>query len=314
MRLSLGNALGVMAYACLQGVEMNEQSEQSPLELPRLTVQAEERYLIGFPLIIAITIANDTKDHRFYQLPKADLIRASGPLGISLVGTLGANRYDRQPSAFDEGSSGMSLMPGEQKTLLLDVTNFGFPLAADTYAVTVNIRAANHDVTSEPVRITLIAPPARDSAEAVRLRALGRPSPDTGAWAPFLTNNWNTVRVSPELDPRAREQLSLHLFLHYALYGPHPIDKLGTDRLAEIRQASLAPEVEALSFEIRAPQLDEVRRKALFNETVKRWPGIRFRLERALEGEGWLHIYRDAVGAEADLPRQGPPPYRDQDR
>jgi hypothetical protein len=311
LRSFVGGAF-VCAASCAwaQGAEMNSSSERAPFEPPRLVVQAERSYLVGLPILVAVTFANDSPDTEHYRLPELDVLYDHGPLGVLLIGASGS-RYEAKPAALREGRMGMVLMPGERKAMLVDLTNFGFPLEADSYTVTFTLAAGSYRRASEPVQIALRSPSAADEAEARRLRRLGRSTVDAGAWAPFLTSNWNTVRPSPALSPDARAQLALHLVLHHALYGPRPIAALDLERLRQIKQPSLAAEVAALAFEIRAPQLDQRERAALFDRVAAGLPAIRFRLDRVLEGEGWLTTRRRIFGADAELSRPSSPPYRD---
>jgi hypothetical protein len=299
--------------ACSEGVKMSAQSAPAKLELPRIVTEAEPRYLLGFPLLVAVTFDNrNNKDAEFYDIPDLSVFYGHGTLGVRLAAVGGGEAREIKPSLMEEDRRGVTLSAGERKTMLVDLSNFGLDIHAGQYDLTVTLRVAAQQRSSEAVRITFAAASPTDATEAARLRGLGGPQGSHGAWSPFLTANRSTVRSSPQLSPEATAQLALHLFLHYAIYGPRGVGQLGLDQLKHIRQPSLAAEVAAMAFEIRAAQLDEAGRKALLETVANRWPGIRYRLEPVLAAEGFLAGYRQGLGPDSPFARPGAPaPYRE---
>ncbi len=152
-----------------------------------------------------------------------------------------------------------------------------------------------------------MAPSADDAGEAARLRRLGRSPVDTGAWAPFLRDNWNTVKIQPSLGAEARRQLGLHLFLHRAVYGPEPVTAIDPSPLAAITEPSLAGEVGALRYELLAARNDPSARRARA-ALLHAYPGLATRANAVDHGEGELAVLRRSVGASKRHIR--PPPRR----
>lgn len=272
-------------------------------QLPAVIVKAEQRYLLGFPLLVSVTFDNPPQGARFFDLPELDLFFSQGPIGVQLQPLRGGTVVGFAPSDRRGSAGRMTLEPGEQRQMLLDLSNFGLDLQPDSYRLTLTLKVGQYSTISQPVQLEFVKPSLTDEAEGVRLRKMGDSPTDTGAWAPFLKDNWNTVTVSPGLSTEARQQLGLHLFLHRALYGPDPVAKLDMISLQQITSRVLEAEGAVLQAEIYGTSQRVLAAGAP--------AGMRFRLEQIANGNGFLTKYRKLVGAEREFLR--PPasyPYR----
>ena len=291
---------------------MNPNTAQDVLDLPAVVVKGESRYLIGFPLLVSVTFDNQSRETHFFDLPELDLFYQQGPMGLRLEPMRGGAPIAFGPSSYRGPAARTSLAPGEKRLMLLDLSNFGLDLMPGVYRLTLTLRVGAYSRDSDPIEVEFALPSPDDAQEAARLRRMGLSPTDTGAWAPFLKNNWNTVMVSPQLSRDGRRQLALHLFLHRALYGPTPVGRLDPAPLRQVTTPVLQGEVTALEWEIRS----ETARSGGPSVVPGRvpdasWAGLRARLDRIEHAEGFLTRYRKLFGAEQQFLR--PPtsfPYR----
>jgi hypothetical protein len=285
---------------------MTPEDPPQPLQLPAVSVKAEPRYLLGFPLLISVTLDNPADGPRFFELPELSILFREGPVGVHLQPEAGGPGIGFAPSTARRSAT-MPLQPGEQRQMLLDLSNFGLDIPPGVYWLTLTIRVGRYSAASQPVRTEFVRPSASDEGEAVRLRRMGASPTDTGAWAPFLTDNWNTVTVSPALSLEAHRQLALHLFLHRAIYGPDPVANLDPAPLKQLNSPVLQSEATVLQWEIHAAGDPRGLHPGIIGSSA----GMRFRMERIEKGEGFITKYRKVLGAGQDFAH--PPasyPYR----
>ncbi len=269
--------------------------------LPQILVEAESRYLLGFPLLMAVTFDNTSSTTEFVSLPELDLFFSRGPLSIRLEPIADGVLLTTVPSELELPTNEMGLKPGEQKRMLFDLSNLVMSLQPGQYRLTLTLHVAGYTQASEPIVVEFVTPSTFDAMEATRLRRLGQSPTDTGAWAPFLRRNWNTVTVSGALTAAATQQLALHLFLHRAFYGPQGVAELETAPLKRMTGPVLAAEAAVLEFEILHARRDAVNRDKLYQSILKNWPGLRYRLEKILRGEGLLTSGRKWFGPEQEF-------------
>jgi hypothetical protein len=293
----LTQVLWLMAACAAQGGTMTPEAPPQDLQLPTVILKAEQRYLLGLPLLVSVTFDNPRHGASFYQLPELSVLFREGPIGVQLQPVRGGKPVGFPPS--DRRSGQMAMEPGEHRQMLLDLSNFGLDIPPGPYWLTLTLKVGRYSTTSQPVQTEFVKPSPTDEAEATRLRRLGSSPTDTGAWAPFLTDNWNTVTVSSELSAEAHQQLALHLFMHYALYGPYPVGKLDVTPLQQITSPVLQGEATVLQWEIRAASTPHELSPAMMGPSG----GMEFRLRQIEKGEGFLTRYRKMLGAEQAFPR-----------
>lgn len=275
--------------------------------LLRITVEAADRYLLGFPLVAAVTYENTSADGYLSFLPSTDLRKRRNQLGIRLVPLRGGRAVDIPPKHIEEGYRGIDLDPGESRRMTVDLAGYGLSLVPGVYALIATLSRADGLVSSAPVTVAFIDPSPADAAEAARLRRLGLPprATDEGQWFPFLLDFDKPVHPSPALSPEARRQLGLHLFLHQAFFGPDDVPRLDPAPLDAVTEPSLQAEIIALKLEITAARLDPLAPR-MAHDLLARWPGMRHRVEEINQGEGLLAYGRETYGG---FPRTVLPPH-----
>ena len=269
---------------------MTPQDPSTGLDLPAVTVHAEKRYLTGFPLLLAVTLDNPAAGARLFALPQLDLFFGGGPIGLDLKPVRGGAPLSFPPGELLETDDRITMEPGERRQMLLDLSNFGIDLQPGTYYLTLTLKVARYTTTSQPIEVEFVQPLPFDAQEASRLRKLANAPTDTGAWGPFLRNNWNTVAVSPGLSPEAHRQLALHIFLHYAFYGPQPVGSLDASLIRQQTSPVLRGEAALLESEVRAAS------GLLPAPGIP--PELQFRLAAIRQGKGFLTKFRRTVGRE----------------
>src|SRR4051794_18952677 len=105
---------------CFQGMKMNAQSAPVSLELPRVVVEAERRYLLGFPLLVAVTFDNANNDSEFYEVPDLSVFYDHGPLGVRLIPVNPGEQFEIRPSLPKDGTAVIPVFANERKTMVLD--------------------------------------------------------------------------------------------------------------------------------------------------------------------------------------------------
>lgn len=265
-------------------------------EMPLVTIETAPRHLLGFPFLVALTYENKSKETEFYALPKGDLLASRVDITLRLEPKAGGAPFVTR-FAKPEEPHGLTLLPGHALRVLFDLSNTGSKLPLGAHRLTMTLVSGKERRESNAVDVDIVAPSGADEAEATRLRKMGGARLDTGAWRPFLADNWATVTPSPSLSAEAKGALALHLFLHRVAYGPEPLSKADVASLAAITDASLQGEVAALRYELLSARHDPgaaAARAAL----QKAYPGLVWRCDAVDRGEGALLILRRSVGAE----------------
>jgi hypothetical protein len=285
-------------------MSQHDASVSDPDPMPKLALEAAPRYLIGFPLVVAVTYDNRSGQTDFFLLPDVNLLSAPWGIGLSLAPLSGGAAVEIRPgSSHEEIPHGIGLKPGEARRMLLDLSSFGIALPPEStkaypnlgpsllqpgkYRLTVILRGAGSEETtsSNPVTVEIVEPEPADAMEATRLRGLGVHGFDSGGWQGFLASNWNAVVPSPSLSFEAQRQLALHLFLHRAFYGPEPVARLDEALLGRITEPSLAADVAAFRYEIHAAR-GAPDAKPMLDDLLARWSGMRWRFAERKDALG----------------------------
>jgi len=242
---------------------MKNEPDAGPVQLVHLAVDAEPKYLLGFPVVVAVTFDNSRNAWNHYGLPMIDLFTEGAVLELELepVAEGKAMRTGSLPS--DAWRATFDLGPGEVRRMTWDLTNIGIPMSPGVYRLALRLRFAGRESASAPVTVEFVQPPTDQAAEATRLRRLGQTSFDSGSWVPFLVDNWHTVELAPCLGAMARRQLSLHLFLHRSIYSSTATALLDASSLQALGGRVLGPEAGALEYEILNARGDFHARDAL---------------------------------------------------
>jgi hypothetical protein len=265
-------------------------------ETPRIVLHGAHRYLIGLPILVALTYENHSRDSDFYRLSTFDPTTTRANVRVLMEPLAGGQRLETGFAPEDE-PTGLSLLTGQSSRQLVDLSNLGVTFEPGVYRVSATLRLGRHSRSSNSIEMELAQPPSADLAEIVALRRMGQATRDTGAWAPFLTRNARPVSVSNSLSAASRELLLLHLFLHRAVYSQAPLSGVSLDALVAIKEPSLQAECAALRYELLASRQDPsatTHRSSM----LAQYPGLAFRADAVDRGEGQLTQWRKAFGAE----------------
>ncbi len=288
---------------------------QPPVQgLPAITVKAEAQYILGFPILVAVTLHNETPDTDFLILPELGLLSPIDSLALVIKPLDGGPTTKVGPSFEfrDRDLFRTELLAGETKQMLIDLSQFGQPFNSGKNEIYLSIfDGPTVSRSSTPVKVEFVEPSTEERNEASRLRRLGLRTGvvDSGSWQPFLTNNWNTVSLEQFVGESAAQQLALHLFSHLAAYGPEPLERLPLDILPEIQGPVLSAELALLEYEMLAARKNKVEIEDSRSRLLQTWPGLEFRILQIEKGEGFLTTLRRGYGAERDssLTRAGRP-------
>jgi len=269
------------------------------MDMPLVTVEAESTYILGFPMLIAFTMENSSQDTDFLDLPDLSPELPIDSLAVTF------RQQDGQPSltfgpsfAFrDQGLMRTTLMAGERKRFLVDLSALGLTLAPGTYELTVTLYdTATRFATSGPARITLMAPDARDAAELQRLKMLMRQARMAREdWRAFLATGPHTLVPALRLSPQATHQMAYHLFINAAVAAQH-IATVTDAALHNLQGPVLTPEAALLRLELAVMRGDTAQAAQLASTTRNTWSALGHRIDAVLKGQGPITSGRQAAG------------------
>src|SRR5262245_24901801 len=216
---------------------------------PPIRLEAFPEYLLGFPMLIAVTCENSSKKATYYNLPDCSMFRAPGPVELVFTAPDGESKVLPVTSlgSAEGPADGFTLRPGESRRMLFDIAELNPTLEPGDYRLEGHYRLQHGSSASPPIRVRLTQPDPSDAEEANHLRIqndLQEPS-----WANFVRANWRTVDAS-KLSANAQNALAFHLFLHRAVYGPIGIADLNLNDLQSFAAGPLEAEAATLRLEI----------------------------------------------------------------
>lgn len=283
---------------------MNEAND--PM-LPAVFIEAESQYVVGYPVLVAVIFRNETSDTDYLNLPDLGLMNPIDSVSVEFRPVDGGPQIQLGPK-FDFREQHLfrtTLMAGEVKRRLIDLTHFGEPVKSGEYWMTLSLyNRPKESRTSSHVKVAFIEPSSAEHSEGKRLRQLGLAPNDRdfGSWKPFLARNWNTVSVSEGIGVQASKQLALYLFLHKACYGPESLSNLGLEMLENLRGPVLSCESALLEYELLCARGNKVEGSAVRPRALQTWPGLKDRFTQIDNGEGLLSLLRKGYGVERNAP------------
>jgi hypothetical protein len=259
-------------------------------DIAAVHVDAFSDYVIGLPMLMAITLANHT---RFTSVrgPQWTPFTEFAPLSFELTDERG---HTTELAAPDSSPVGPPFGAGATRTMLFDLSLLSPSVKPGAYELHVVHRQGEARSRSPAVPIH-VATMTSDEAKAAS--ALLAPLPEA-SWALFLSGNWRTVK-QPHLSPRAAALLAFHLFMHRAIYAPQPVAQIDPAPL-EHWPRPLEAEAALLRFEILHARHDPA---ASSEALLRRWPGLAQDVKEAERGEGLIASLRQMWGAEQQRSR-----------
>lgn len=271
-------------------------AEPEPMSPPTVVLETMPRYLVGLPMMVSITVRNDTADMLFWRLPFVEWF--GNPLDARWIvrteagEVLEAGIAETLPA--DDLGGGFALDPGDACTMLIDLAALLPRIPAGAHMLSAEY-PVDTPVMSEPVALQVDLPTSHD-AELVQAVRTGTSS--DGTWGTFFDQDWtwSEVPALAQASEPVRASLALPLFLHRAFYGDVNVGDLELAPLDAFTEGLLEAEAAVLRHEILHASGREMAEQ--WKEYIaKRWPGLMGRLEQTEQGFGFLRVNRDRVQA-----------------
>lgn len=280
-----------------------------------LVVEAPAVAVLGAPILVAVTVTNPRPERTYLALPPVEWFAVPPPVEFRLVPAEAGPDAEaivlpaREIQRGEGPPRGMLLGPGQSHRALVDLSELAPPLHAGRWRLGARYFAFPLPPVAAPeLELEVVEPATKASAVALaRLRA--RHQDREPSWNAVLLQNERTIEDDElaDLDPRSRAAVALHLWLHRAAYGPTPVASLDPGTLAGLGVGPLEGEVAVLAHELLTARGDPSA-PALASAVVARWPGLAWRIEDDLAGQGLVQMLRSVVGAERPAPA-APLPY-----
>jgi hypothetical protein len=278
-------------------VELDNEDEtaREPAGPPGLvlhTIDHDGRYVLGFPVHVAITLCAQHPGTCIRGLPLASWAGNAGAIGMRLdepeTGRV-VVETDPFPVVLPElGTSTFTLAPDACRRMLVDISSF---LPADLepgrYDLALLYGTPLGDIESPAVRIELAAPSAAEREELVRLEPeLAR----AGSWG-----RW--TNLPPRRGERAMlphgpgDPLRFNRVMRYLMYGPEKLSEVDPS-LIELLHGVYEPESHALLAELYAARGDATRFGEQAAIVRASFPGLAWWMDRLEAGRSEITSVR----------------------
>ncbi|WP_437746349.1 hypothetical protein WME73_16115 [Sorangium sp. So ce302] len=266
-----------------------------PVGRPGLVLRSldhDRRYVLGFPLHVAITLCADRPGACILRLPRPSWAGNAGAIGVRLAraGTgEEVARTEPWPVVLPEhGTPVFRLCPGECRRMLIDVSSY-LPAGLDPgqYTLAIVYIGPPDRAESPPVPIELAAPSPEEQLELGRLAPEAARAGSWGRWTSLPPESGAAVtgRVEPG-DP-----LRFDRILRYLMYGPQPLGDVDP-ALLDVLRGVYEPEAHALRAEIYAARGDAARFAEAAAFIRATYPGLAWWIERIEAGQSEIGFVR----------------------
>ncbi|WP_437290684.1 hypothetical protein [Sorangium sp. So ce406] len=270
----------------------DETTPAGPPGLALRSIDHDRRYVLGFPLHVAITVCADRPGACIRRLPRASWAGNAGAIGVRLAraGT-GEEVVRVEPSPIvirELGTPVFLLDPGACRRMLIDVSSY-LPAGIEpgSYALAIVYAAPPDRVESPRVPIELAAPSPEEQKELRRLAPEIARFGSWGRWTSLPPDGGAPVadRVEPG-DP-----LRFNRILRYLMYGPDSLCDVDP-ALLDVLDGVYAPEAHALRAELHAARGDAARFAEQAELIRTRYPGLAWWIDRIEAGQSELGFVR----------------------
>jgi hypothetical protein len=272
---------------------MEVMEPDDPPGLALRAIDLDGRYVLGFPVHVAITVCADHPGTCRRRLPLASWAGNAGAIGIRLVAPATGDvvvRVEPWPVVLPElGTSTFTLCPGACRRMLVDVSPFlPADLGPGRYDIAMIYRAPPDRLESWAVPIDLA------SSSAEERQDLDRRSPErarAGSWG-----RWTNLPpragdlVEPPRGPG--DPLRFNRVLRYLMYGPETLS-LVDPALADVLYGVYEPESHALRAELYAARGDAARFAEQGAIIRTSYPGLAWWIDRLEAGRSELAFWRN---------------------
>jgi len=258
-----------------------------------LRLQASPTYIVGQPMFVEVTLANETESAEYYALIPCDPWSPPFPVEFTFSA---AGQDIRLParSVVRPGAKprGFDLVPAEARTSVLDLSELETPVPSGTWQLAARWVMRNEQPRSPPVTVTLASVDPADAPLLQRLRRVG--GRRNTSWANLVKEPGAFDEAAlHELSQASRRALLPYLIMHQAVHGPEPLSRFPVEFLSEQRQGPWGAEAAVLEYEL-AWARQAVDLAAQRAAVLARWPGLAFRLDQIQGGMGLLTTLREA--------------------
>jgi hypothetical protein len=261
-----------------------------------LGLDHDERYVLGFPLHVAILVCASTAEMSLKRLPQPSWAGNAGAIGVRLrrVDTgVEVLRVEPWPIVNPEfGTPIFSLGPGECRRMLVDVSSF-LPADLDrgVYALTVIYVAPPFRAESRATPIELAAPSPDEHAELERLGPELAHERSWGRWASMPPEP--TELLTKPTD--ASDPLRFNKVLKWLMYGPEELSDVDP-ALLDVLHGVYEPESHALRAELSFARGDLEGFAKQAGIVEERYPGLAWWIRRIERGQSDLAYARSCRG------------------
>ncbi|XXY48302.1 hypothetical protein WME91_50710 [Sorangium sp. So ce269] len=269
--------------------------EGEPAGPPGLALRSldhDRRYVLGFPLHVAITVCADRPGACIRRLPRASWAGSAGAIGVRLArADTGEEVVWIEPSGIvvrELGTPVFLLCPGACRRMLVDVSSY-LPAGIEPrhHALAVVYAGPPGRVESPPVPIELAAPSPEQRRELQRLAPEIARAGSWGRWTSLPPEGGEPAagRIAPG-DP-----LRFNRVLRYLMYGPEPLCDVDP-ALLDVLDGVYEPEAHALRAELHAARGDTARLAEQAELVRSRYPGLAWWIDRIEAGQSELGFVR----------------------
>jgi len=258
----------------------SEGPENDQLEI--LPVEHAPEYVIGLPMYVAVTIRAGP-DVEFYRLVFGNPVNLRTCLGVDATGPSKAIHIHPRPVVdATVGRKGQSLLSGESRRMLLDVSPLFHDAGEGEYSVRFTYAAPEAVAEAGAVKLRLRRPTAAEEA-LVRRVAPDRPKFATwGEWC--LTTPEQPIAGGDLKDARA---LAFALALRYLIHGDQPLSGIDP-RILDGLLGFYEPERDLMQAELYQERGDAAAVERLTRGVREKTPGMEWWIEGVERGAGFL--------------------------
>ncbi|MGK3982127.1 hypothetical protein WME99_03780 [Sorangium sp. So ce136] len=269
--------------------------EGEPAGPPGLALRSldhERRYVLGFPLHVAVTVCADRPGACIRRLPRASWAGNAGAIGVRLArADTGEEVVWFEPSGIvvrELGTPVFLLCPGACRRMLVDVSSY-LPAGIEPghHALAVVYAGPPGRVESPPVPIELAAPSAEQQRELQRLAPEIARAGSWGRWTSLPPEGGAPSAGRVERD----DPLRFSRILRYLMYGPESLCDVDP-ALLDALDGVYEPEAHALHAELHAARGDTARLADQAELIRARYPGLSWWIDRIEAGQSELGFVR----------------------
>ncbi|WP_437665960.1 hypothetical protein [Sorangium sp. So ce1182] len=269
--------------------------EGEPTGPPALALRSldhDRRYVIGFPLHVAVTVCADRPGACIRRLPRPSWAGSAGAIGVRLArADTGEEVVRIEPSAIvvrELGTPVFLLCPGACRRMLVDLSSY-LPAGTEPghHALAVVYAGPPGRVESPPVPIELAGPSPEQQRELQRLAPEIVRAGSWGRWTSLPPEGGEPVAGGVERD----DPLRFNRILRYLMYGPESLCDVDP-ALLDVLDGVYEPEAHALRAELHASRGDTARLAEQAELIRTRYPGLAWWIERIEAGQSELGFVR----------------------